>query len=81
MTYEYSCPTCGPFTAEQRIWEPRLEACPQCGAANPKRLISGASSFVLKEGPAGGWSRTGYGHTPQELNAMRKTGQKITRRV
>jgi hypothetical protein len=45
-----------------------------------KRLISGASTFCLKEGAAGGWSGSNYGHTPAQLNAMRKLG-KLTRRV
>ena len=46
-----------------------------------KRLISGPSEFALKEGNAGGWSSTGYGHTPQQLSAMRKLGRPLTRRV
>jgi putative FmdB family regulatory protein len=56
-TYEYSCPTCGSFDAEQRITEPALSKCPTCGSAEVKRLIS-RSSFALK---GSGWYSDGYG--------------------
>jgi putative FmdB family regulatory protein len=58
-TYEYSCPTCGSFDAEQRITESALKACPTCGSAEVKRLIS-RSSFALK---GGGWYSDGYKST------------------
>jgi hypothetical protein len=46
-----------------------------------KRIISGPSEFTLKEGPSGSWSSGGYGHSPAQLNAMRKLGRPLTRRV
>ena len=55
-TYEYSCPICGSFDAEQRISAPALSSCPTCGSAEVKRLIS-KSSFALK---GGGWYADGY---------------------
>jgi putative FmdB family regulatory protein len=58
-TYEYSCPTCGSFDAEQRITEPALKACPTCASSEVKRLIS-RSSFALK---GGGWYADGYKST------------------
>ena len=81
MTYLYSC-ECGlEYEIEQRITEPALELCPHCSKHKPKRLISCAPTFCLKEGKAGGWSNSSYGHTPQQLNAMRKLGRPLTRRV
>ncbi|MCL6450341.1 MAG: hypothetical protein K6T75_03500 [Acetobacteraceae bacterium] len=46
-TYEYSCPRCGRFDHFQRISEPPLESCPQCGA-RPRRLISGSAGIMFK---------------------------------
>ena len=54
--YDYACSTCGTFEVSQRISEPRLSACPTCGAP-VQRLVSGAA-FTLK---GGGWYRDGYG--------------------
>jgi putative FmdB family regulatory protein len=54
-TYEYSCPTCGTFDAEQRITAPALDACPSCGA-KVERLIS-RTNFALK---GAGWAKDGY---------------------
>jgi putative FmdB family regulatory protein len=55
-TYEYCCPTCGAFEAEQKITAPALSRCPTCDA-EVKRLIS-KSSFKLK---GSGWYSDGYG--------------------
>lgn len=55
-TYEYSCRSCGSFEKEQRITDPKLDACPTCGA-KVERLIS-RTSFALK---GGGWYSDGYG--------------------
>jgi putative FmdB family regulatory protein len=54
-TYEYSCPTCGTFDAEQRITAPALDQCPSCGA-RVERLIS-RTNFALK---GAGWAKDGY---------------------
>jgi putative FmdB family regulatory protein len=56
--YEYACQACGrQMEIEQRITEPRLTDCPQCGEPRLERLIS-ATAFQLK---GGGWYRDGYG--------------------
>src|ERR1043166_1850886 len=55
-TYEYQCTGCGrEFEVRQRISEPPLTRCEQCGGA-VKRLLSPAP-FILK---GGGWYVTDY---------------------
>lgn len=49
LTYAYECDKCGEFEWEQSIRDPRLEACPHCGAP-VERLISGGSGFIMKGG-------------------------------
>lgn len=80
-TYTYECNAGAEFEVQQRMTDPKLTTCPVCEKCTPKRLISGPAEFALKEGAAGGWSSTGYGHTPQQLSAMRKLGRPLTRRV
>lgn len=47
-----------------------------------KRLISSQSGgFRLVSGDSGGWSESGYGHTPGQLSAMRTLGRKLTPRA
>ena len=80
-TYLYECESGVEFEHQQRITAPALKECPLCAKCVPKRLISGAPEFALKEGGTGGWSSTGYGHTPAQLNAQRRLGHKLTRRA
>ena len=55
-TYEYQCTSCGrEFEVRQRISEPALTRCEQCGGV-VKRLLSSAP-FILK---GGGWYVTDY---------------------
>ena len=55
-TYEYQCTSCGrEFEVRQRISEPALTRCEQCGGV-VKRLLSPAP-FILK---GGGWYVTDY---------------------
>jgi putative FmdB family regulatory protein len=55
-TYEYECSGCGrSFEAFQRITEPPLERCPQCGGA--VRRLLGPAAFILK---GSGWYVTDY---------------------
>jgi putative FmdB family regulatory protein len=55
-TYEYQCTSCGrEFEARQRISEPPLTRCEQCGGM-VKRLLS-AAPFILK---GEGWYVTDY---------------------
>ena len=54
--YEYRCKSCKKdFEVLQKITEPPLAKCPQCGK-KVKRLIS-QTSFSLK---GGGWYKDGY---------------------
>jgi len=55
--YEYQCDACG-HTLEtlQKISEPALTTCPECGAEALKKLVS-ASAFRLK---GGGWYETDF---------------------
>lgn len=51
MIYEYECEACEhQFEAEQKITDPKIEECPECGKLKVKRLISGGTSFQLKGG-------------------------------
>jgi putative FmdB family regulatory protein len=55
-TYEYECPQCQRiWEVRQRISEPALTTCDQCGGAI-RRLLS-AAPFILK---GGGWYVTDY---------------------
>ncbi len=47
--YEYSCPKCGVFEHIQKITDPALETCPNCGQ-NVKRLIGRNVGIVFKAG-------------------------------
>jgi putative FmdB family regulatory protein len=55
--YEYACESCGHrFDLLQRLSDPDPDACPACGRADVRRLIS-LSSFHLK---GSGWYVTDY---------------------
>jgi len=54
-TYEYRCEHCGDFEHIQRITDPPLARCPECGR-KVRRLIS-TTSFQLK---GSGWYVTDY---------------------
>ena len=46
--YEYQCQACAHrFEARQKMSDPALEVCPQCGGA-VKRLISGGAGAITK---------------------------------
>jgi len=47
-TYEYKCTKCGHlFEAFQKITEPPVAECPQCGG-KVERLISGGAGLIFK---------------------------------
>jgi putative FmdB family regulatory protein len=55
--YEYRCQSCGhTLDALQKISDPHLTDCPDCGKSALKRLMS-APSFRLK---GGGWYETDF---------------------
>lgn len=67
--YEYMCKACGhEFEEFQKITEPPVRTCPECGKRRVKRLIS-QTSFVLK---GSGWYVTDYGKKPGSDKAEKK---------
>src|SRR5579862_3234545 len=55
--YEYQCESCGHhLEAMQKVSDPPLKKCPQCGKSQLKRLMS-APVFRLK---GGGWYETDF---------------------
>lgn len=55
--YEYSCQSCGhELEALQKISDPLLTDCPECGASSLKKKVS-AAGFRLK---GGGWYETDF---------------------
>jgi len=55
--YEYACKKCGHvFDVLQKMSDPPLTDCPECGAAELRKLVS-APSFRLK---GGGWYETDF---------------------
>jgi putative FmdB family regulatory protein len=68
-TYEYACASCSHEWEEiQKISEPPVEVCPQCGKKTAKRQISGGS-FILK---GGGWYADLYA-SPKPGSADKKS--------
>lgn len=56
--YEYGCESCGHvLEVWAKVDDAPPAACPKCGQANPKKLIS-RTAFHLK---GGGWYAQGYG--------------------
>jgi len=56
-TYEYRCQACGhELEATQRMTDPTLTDCPECGRPRLEKLISGGG-FILK---GGGWYATDF---------------------
>lgn len=55
--YEYECEACGhQFDEIQKVQDPALTECPECGKSTLRKLIS-APSFQLK---GEGWYNTDY---------------------
>lgn len=68
-TYEYKCEACGhKFERRQGMTEAPLERCPKCDG-EVRRLISGGSGFIMKDGQGrsghsgGACSLENEGHT------------------
>lgn len=76
-TYTYQDAEGREYQVVQRITDPPLTA---IEGRPVKRVIATAPGFVLKSGATGGWSSTGYGHTPGQLDAMRVLGRPLTKR-
>ena len=57
-TYEYACDACHhEFECEQRIVDPPIKKCPECGKKKVRRLVS-SGNFILR---GSGWYADGYG--------------------
>ncbi|PIO48305.1 MAG: FmdB family transcriptional regulator [[Chlorobium] sp. 445] len=64
--YDYRCLSCGYETEiQQRITEPALTVCPNCGQETFQRVISAAGGFVLKG--------TGFYNTDYKNNGSAKS--------
>jgi len=58
-TYDYVCQSCNhEFNCIQKITDDPIAICPECGLNRAKRLISVATTFILK---GSGWYSDGYG--------------------
>jgi len=67
--YHYRCLACGYETEiEQRITEPALTTCTNCGQEAFQRVISAAGGFVLKG--------TGFYNTDYKNNSRAKSDSK-----
>jgi putative FmdB family regulatory protein len=63
--YEYECQACGKYLeALQKISEPPLTDCPECGKPELKKLMS-AAGFRLK---GGGWYETDFKNKDKKKN-------------
>lgn len=68
--YEYRCSDCGhELEALQKLSDPKLTTCPQCGAEALSKLVS-ASAFVLK---GTGWYATDFRDKDKGSNAKSKS--------
>lgn len=70
--YEYRCAACGHYTdALQKMSDPPLRKCPECGKAKLQRLVS-APQFRLK---GDGWYETDFkGDNEKKRNLVEKGG-------
>ena len=73
--YEYACKKCGhTFDVLQKMSDPPLTDCPECGAAQLRKLVS-APSFRLK---GSGWYETDFKSAKQRNLAGEKEAKKST---
>jgi len=64
-TYDYQCGECEwEESHDQKITEPPIEVCSQCGSYSLRRLISASGGFMLK---GDGWYSSGYSSTKHEI--------------
>ena len=71
--YEYQCEAsacCRQFEAMQKISEPPIRKCPECGSKKVSKLMS-ATSFVLK---GSGWYQTDIARKEKERAKAAKAG-------
>ena len=74
--YEYECTKCGKkFEVWQKITEPPLETCPECGGKLIK-LIS-QTSFILK---GTGWYVTDYARKEKQQQDKKETKKEASKK-
>ncbi len=67
--YEYRCESCAyDFEKLQKMSDPALTVCPECGKSSLKKLIS-AVGFRLK---GSGWYETDFKNKPKSENKAKK---------
>ncbi|MDH5191489.1 MAG: zinc ribbon domain-containing protein [Gammaproteobacteria bacterium] len=71
--FDYQCTECGhEFEAIQKISDPVLTDCPECGKATLKKMVS-APSFRLK---GGGWYETDFKGSKKSAASKETTSDK-----
>jgi putative FmdB family regulatory protein len=71
--YEYECQACGKYLETlQKLSEPPLTDCPECGKPELKKLVS-AAGFRLK---GAGWYETDFKSKDKKKNLHDGTGDK-----
>lgn len=69
--YEYLCESCAcDFEKLQKMSDPALTVCPECGKSSLKKLVS-AAGFRLK---GSGWYETDFKNKPKSENKAKKEG-------
>lgn len=73
--YEYRCESCHyDFEKLQKMSDPVLTECPECGKSSLKKLVS-AAGFRLK---GSGWYETDFKNKPKKENTAKKEGGSTT---
>ena len=71
--YQYQCEQCGhEMEALQKMSDPKLTDCPQCGAASLKKKVT-AAAFKLK---GTGWYETDFKNSGQKPTDNKSTNGK-----
>ena len=74
--YEYQCQACGhQFEIMQRISDPVMQKCPDCGKRKLKKLMS-AVAFRLK---GGGWYETDFKSGDKKKNLVSDSGESASK--
>ncbi|MGH7475008.1 MAG: FmdB family zinc ribbon protein [Longimicrobiales bacterium] len=81
-TYEYRCPQGHEFEKVQRMSEPPLAACPECGAAAQRLLSSGGgllfkgSGFYITDNRSEGYKKAAEKEKPAGSDKSADSGAK-----
>lgn len=69
-TYEYRCPKCGSFDRFQKITEPALTECPECGSP-VQRVITGGLGVIYR---GSGYYTTDHRSAEYQKKAKEESG-------